>query len=299
MDEVNERNVTRISRRGFMRTASVAAVGVALRPAVGAVEAGGRKARVVLVRDEDVLDAAGKPRAEIIQSMLDRGICALHGVKQPVDGWKFVVGSATLVGIKTNAWKFLRTPPEVEAAIKRRVVETGIPADRVLVDDRGARATLAACPVLVNARPLRTHHWAGVGGCLKNPIMFVEEPSVYHPDMCADMGSFWKLPILKDKVKLNVLVALTPQFLTRGPNHFDPRYVWPYKGIFLSSDPVAIDTLGVKLLEAKRKQDLEEERPLTPLAHHVRIAGEKHGLGVWDPAKIELVKVGWEKDILI
>jgi hypothetical protein len=100
-------------------------------------------------------------------------------------------------------------------------------------------------------------------------------------------------------VKLNVLLVLTPQFLTRGPHHFDPRYVWPYKGILLSTDPVAVDTIGVRLLDAKRKLVLEEERPLTQLAHHVRIAGEKHKLGVADPARIDLVKLGWNKDLLI
>ncbi len=298
MDEVNGRGAKGITRRDFIETTAVVAAGVALGPTLAA-ESGERRRRVVLVRDELALDAAGKPRPEVIQSMMDRGICTLFDVKQPVEGWKRVVGQANLVGVKTNTWKYLPTPPEVEDAIKRRLVEAGVPEARVVVDDRGARETLAPCPILVNARPVRTHHWAGIGGCLKNPIMFAEEPSFYHPDLCADLGALWKLPTLKDKVKLNVLVALTPQFLTRSANHFDARYVWPYKGIFFSTDPVAIDTLGVTLLDAKRRLELKEERPLTQLAHHVRIAGEKHGLGVWDLAKIDFIKVGWDKDRLI
>ena len=96
-----------------------------------------------------------------------------------------------------------------------------------------------------------------------------------------------------------MLVLLTPQFLTRGPHHFDARYVWPYRGILVSTDPVAVDTIGVKILEAKRKIVLAEERPLTELAHHVRIAADKHGIGVGDPARIDLVKLGWQKDLLI
>ena len=60
-----------------------------------------------------------------------------------------------------------------------------------------------------------------------------------------------------------------------------------------------MDTIGVKLLDAKRKLALPEERPLTELAHHVRIAGEKYKLGVADPTRIDLVKVGWDKDLLI
>jgi hypothetical protein len=287
-----------ITRRRFVTTVSTAAVAAALSPALAAKETVGR-ARVVLVRDADVLDDAGKPRADVIQRMLDRGMCELFRVERPVEAWKKALGPAKTVGIKTNAWKYLSTPPEVEGALKRRIVEAGVPEGSVRIDDRGARQTLASCDALVNARPLRTHHWAGIGGCLKNPIMFAEEPSFYHPDLCADLGALWTLPTLKDKVKLNVLVVLTPQFLTRGPNHFDPRYVWPYRGILISTDPVAVDAVGVRLLEAKRKLVLAEERPLAELAHHVRIAGEKHKLGVADPARIDLIKVGWEKDALV
>ena len=287
-----------ITRRRFVTTVSAAAVAAALSPKVGAEEAKPR-ARVVLVRDADVLDDAGKPRAEVIQRMLDRGMCELFRVERPVEAWKKALGPAKTVGIKTNVWKFLSTPPEVEAALKLRIVEAGIAEGSVRIDDRGARKTLATCDALVNARPLRTHHWAGIGGCLKNPIMFAEDPSFYHPDLCADLGALWSLPALKDKVRLNVLVVLTPQFLTRGPHHFDPRYVWPYRGILLSTDPVAVDAIGVRLLDAKRKQALEEERPLTELAHHVRIAGEKHKLGVADPGRIDLAKLGWTEGILI
>jgi hypothetical protein len=287
-----------ITRRSFVTTVSTAAIAAALAPALGAEEAAGR-ARVVLVRDADVLDDAGKPRAEVIQKMLDRGMCELYRVEKPVDAWKKTLGPAKTVGIKTNEWKYLSTPRELEAAMKRRIVEAGVAEGSVRIDDRGARKTLVSCDALVNARPLRTHHWAGIGGCLKNPIMFAEEPSVYHPDLCADLGALWSLPSLKGKVRLNVLVALTPQFLTRGPNHFDARYVWPYRGLLISADPVAVDTIGVRLLDAKRRLALEEERPLTELAHHVRIAGEKHKVGVADPARIDLVKVGWDKDVLI
>ncbi len=298
MDAMNPDHGREITRRRFVTTVSTAAVAAAISPAL-AVPGETSRARVVLVRDESVLDEAGKPRADVIQKMLDRGMCELLQVKEPVEAWKRVLGPAKTVGIKTNVWKNLATGPEVEAALKRRIVAAGVPEGGVTIDDRAAGQTLASCDALVNARPLRTHHWAGVGGCLKNPIMFAADPSVYHPDLCADLGSLWSLPAMKDKVRLNVLVVLTPQFLTRGPHHFDTRYVWPYRGILLSTDPVAVDTIGVRLLDAKRKLSLEEERPLTQLAHHVRIAGEKYKLGVADPARIDLIKLGWDKDLLI
>jgi len=298
MGQVNGSGPAGITRREFIQVTSVATAGMAFAPGLASGEAAAR-ARVILVRDADALDAGGNPRPDVLQKMLDRGICELLGVKQPVDGWKQLLGQAATVGIKTNVWANLRTPPCVEASIQQRIMETGIPKDKISVDDRGARRTLASSTTLVNVRPLRTHHWAGIGGCLKNPIMFSEEPSFYHPDMCADLGTLWKLPVIKDKIKLNVLMVLTPQFLTRSPHHFDPRYVWPYGGILMSTDPVAVDSVGVRLLEAKRKIHFGEERSLSQLAHHVRFADERHGLGVSDPARIDLVKVGWEKEILI
>lgn len=286
-----------ITRREFLRAASVTVVAAAVAPS--ALAFGETRSRVVMVRDEKALDSAGRPNAEVIQAMLDRGMCELQGTRRPADAWRQLFDPAVLVGIKTNRWESLPTPQEVETAIAKRLIEIGVPPNRLPVDDRGARQTLASCAALVNARPLRTHHWAGIGGCIKNPIVFAEEPSVYHPDMCADLATLWNLPILKGKIRLNVLVALTPQFYTRGPHHFDTRYVWPYKGILLSRDPVAVDTIGVRLLEARRRVYFGEDRPLTQLAHHVRFAGDRHGLGVADAARIDLVRVGWDRDILV
>ena len=97
---------------------------------------------------------------------------------------------------------------------------------------------------LVNVRPLRTHHWAGVGTCLKNYIQFVPDRPAYHPDGCAALGQIWTLPIVKGKTRLNVLSALTPQFYGRGANFFDRRYVWPYKALIVGTDPVAVDAVG-------------------------------------------------------
>lgn len=287
-----------MTRREFVVNISAATLAAVAAPVTMRGETA-KRSRVVLIRDDEALDAGGRPRPDVIQRMLDRGICELLGVTRPTDGWRRLFDPSGHTGIKTNVWEYLPTPASVEAAIKRRMAEIGIPETRLRVDDRGARHTLAACTALINARPLRTHHWAGIGGCIKNPIMFAEKPEYYHPDMCVDLATLWKLPILKGKVKLNILVALTPQFYTRGPHHFDPRFVWPYNGIFLSTDPVAIDTIGVKLLEAERRVFFGEDRPLAQLAKHVRAAGEKHGLGVWEPTRIDLVKLGSERGILI
>jgi hypothetical protein len=91
-----------------------------------------------------------------------------------------------------------------------------------------------------------------------------------------------------------VLLALTPQFYGRGPHSFDPRYVWNYGGMFVSRDPVAVDALGAELLRLKRLEFFGEDRPVTPTIH-IQMADTRHGVGVADLKRIDLVKIGWQE----
>lgn len=272
-----------------------------LPPAGSGQEAGeaSPRARVVLIRDEAAVDDTGRVNAEAVQRMLDQAVAALLQVERPDEAWKQLVRPTDQVGIKSNVWNPLPTPPEVEEAIKTGLAAAGVPASNIRVDDRGARQTLADCTALINVRPLRTHHWAGIGGCLKNYIMFVPSAPEYHPDSCADLGAIWKLPLVQGKTRLNILVVLTPQFHGRGPHNFDPRYVWPYKGLLVSQDPVAVDAVGVKLLEVKRRLYFGEDVPFPTRTKHVTMADVKHGIGVSDLRRIELVKLGWDEEVLI
>jgi len=92
---------------------------------------------------------------------------------------------------------------------------------------------------------------------------------------------------------------LTPLFHGIGPHHFSRKYVWEYNGIIVSKDPVAADATGVRILQAKRMQHFGRERPLQPPAKHIFLADTRHNLGVSDPGKIELIKLGWRDGILI
>jgi hypothetical protein len=288
-----------VTRRDFLRGASYAALAGVAGLGLESGEAADRKARVVLIRDAKAVDDQGRVDAAVVQRMVDQAVAKLLQRDQAEVAWKQLVKPTDRVGIKTNVWDSLRTPPEVEEALKSGLVRAGVPEQSIRVDDRGARTTLAECTALINVRPLRTHHWAGIGGCIKNYIMFVPSPPQYHPDSCADLGAMWKLPVVAGKTRLNVLVVLTPQFHSRGPHNFDPRYVWPYQGLLVSQDPVAVDALGVKLLTIKRKLHFGEDQPFPTLTKHVQVADTKHGLGVSDLANIELVKLGWMEDVLI
>lgn len=291
-----------ITRRDFLvGTAGVVlgtALGSGLPSGAGAEQA---RAKVVLVRDANVLAPDGEINAKVLQGMLDEAVRLVTDAKQPADGWKALIKPSDIVGIKSNAWRNMPTPPEMENAIRVRVLETGVAEKNVAVDDRGARTNpvFVNSTALINVRPLRTHHWAGVGSCIKNYIMFVPAPSEYHPDGCADLGKIWTMPAVKGKTRLNILVVLTPQFYGRGANFFDRRYIWPYKGIIAGKDPVAVSAVGAELLRAKRIAHFGEDRALDVTAHHITVAEEKYKLGVADLKRIDIVKAGWKEDILL
>lgn len=286
-----------VTRRDLLKIAvgSVALSGMGIAEG----QKGEKRSKVVLVRHPDVLDKSGRINTKVLQEMLDRSVTAIVGVDDPVEAWRKLVKPTDLVGIKTNVWAYLPTPREVEEAIQKRLIDAGVKPENIRINDRQAHTMLAPCTALINVRPVRTHWWSGIGGCIKNYIMFVTNPSDYHPDACSALGSIWHLPSVKGKTRLNILLALTPLFHGRGPHHYDPRYVWQYKGFFVSSDPVAVDTMGLKLIQAKRLQHFGKEIALETPPKHIVVADEKYKLGVSDPKRIELIKLGWMEDALI
>jgi hypothetical protein len=306
-----------ITRRDFLRDAACGAAGIALGlplaaargqdgvRATGALDstsvAGAATSRVVLVRHPDALDAAGQPNGPVVARMLDDAVCTLLDEKEPAASWQRLLSPEDVLGIKTNVWTDLPTPACLEQAIAERAQRAGVSEQNIAIRDRGVLddPVFQRATALINARPLRTHHWAGIGGCLKNYIMFVREPWQWHADSCADLGGLWNQPVCRGKTRLNVLVVLTPLFYGIGPHHFDPQHVWPYRGLLVGTDPVALDATGVRLLAEKRRLFFERPPRGGTSTKHVPLAETRHGIGVADPERIELVKIGWQDEALI
>jgi len=292
-----------ITRREFIKSASAAAIAAPLLLSAqeGTAPGTAGKSRVILLRDINVLDENGQPRQDVVQEMLDTGLKTLTGKADPQSAWKTIVRPADIVGIKNNRWGYLQTTPQVQNALKKRILEAGVKESNVSIDDLGVlqNPIFLKSTALINARPMRSHHWAGVGSLIKNYIMFIPEPITIHPDSCADLASIWNLPIVKGKTRLNVLVMFTPQFHSFGPHSFNPKYVWKYYGILMGFDPVAVDATGLRIIEAIRRDYFGDDRPLNPPAKHIAIADTKYHLGTADPAKIDLIKIGYDKDIFV
>lgn len=290
-----------ITRRDFLRGTVYTALGTSLGLTFGSKVKAQEKTKVVLIRDEQVLDQEGNVNQKILQQMLDGGVCELLGEKDPISAWKRLIKPKDTVGIKSNVWFYLPTPEELEAAIVKRVRDAGVPGKNIAIDDRGVlhNPRFKGATALINVRPLRTHHWSGIGGCIKNYVMFVPDPWNYHDDACSPLGSIWHKPVVKGKTRLNILSLIRTQFFNRGPHHFDRRFVVEYKGLLLGTDPVALDAVGARLLQLMRIGYFGEDRPLDNPPKHIIVADERYRLGISDLRRIELVKLGWLEGALI
>jgi hypothetical protein len=292
-----------LTRRDFIKGVGVAAVGSAVGLPAVAREARATQStsRVVLIRHRDVVTSGGRLNAELVHGMVNDAMVALFGLETPSECWKLIIKPNDIVGIKTNVWRYLPTPSDVVDAIRQGLHAAGVSDDRIGIGDRNVRrqSIFRRTTALINSRPMRTHAWSGVGSLIKNYIMFYDHPPDYHADACADLAKLWQLPIVKGKTRLNILVMLTPQYHNIGPHHFDSAYVWPYRGLIVSTDPVAADAVGLRIIQQQRRRAFGAERPLRPTAHHIALADTEHHLGNADMSRIDLVRLGWEEDALI
>ena len=290
-----------ITRRDFLRVAGGTAMAAALGAGILGEARAEPTAKVVLIRNAEVLGPQDKVQGGILQSMLDEAIKTLLGTNDPLEAWRMLIKSSDVVGVKSNEWGKLPTPKELETAIKRRLLDVGVAEGNMDIADRGVlnNPIFLKATALINVRPLRTHHWAGVGTCLKNYIQFDPNRSSFHDEACAALGKIWTYPIVQGKTRLNILSVLTPQFYGRGANFFDHRYVWPYKGLIVGTDPVAVDAVGAHLLQVKRVAFFREDRALDAPPSHIIVADKKYHLGVSDLSRIQVIKLGWMEDVLI
>jgi uncharacterized protein (DUF362 family) len=140
---------------------------------------------------------------------------------------------------------------------------------------------------LINVPILKDHSAAGVTISMKNHYGSFNNPRQHHGNHCdpfvADLNS---LDEIKGKTRLIVCDATRAQ-CNGGPGH-KPAFVWKYGGIIVSTDSVALDTVGAAIIEERRAEiglpTLEEAgRPPLQLA-----SAAARGLGNTDMGRIDL-----------
>jgi hypothetical protein len=162
-----------------------------------------------------------------------------------------------------------------------------------------SRIVLDRCDKLVNLARLRPHAQLGMTGAVFNCLNAVDEPTRFdllaHPD---DVGSVVAKKVLADKLVLHLLDCTTPDWALPAPAAAAKLH-WEYRGLLCAHDPVALDSVGRQILEAKRAQIKGAPWPLDPAPTYLQTATTRWHVGQSDPANIAVKAVGDRADMLI
>ena len=148
------------------------------------------------------------------------------------------------------------------------------------------------CDAVINLPVLKDHGITGITGALKNMFGAIHNPNKYHLNAgnpyIADVNM---LAPIRQKVRLTICDAFTAQY-EGGPSHM-PQWAWPYNGLIVGRDPVALDYVCWQIIEKKRA-----EKGIPPLrlvkrepVYIATAADAQHRLGTCDPGRIRLVEI--------
>ena len=148
------------------------------------------------------------------------------------------------------------------------------------------------CNVLINLPVLKDHDGAGVTIALKNMYGVIHNPNKYHPNGCnpyvADLNM---LSEIRSRMRLTICDATTAMY--EGGPGYKPEHSWNANSLLVSTDPVALDHTGWKMIERKRAEKglktlkAEEREP----SYIATAADGEHRLGTNDPKMISIVEV--------
>lgn len=300
------RIVESVTRRDFLKGTAYGTLGVALgfesALAQGAQEvmpfaAANPASRVVLVRDERAVDAGHRINVKVVAEMLDTAMKTFTGENDLREAWRRYFRPEDTVGLKFTRCEYHRIPTEqaVIDAITARVEGAGVAKGRLHAADYGL--PLREVSALINVPTVKVHTLTGIAVSIKNYINFSEQPSSYHHEGSVKLPEVWLLPDVKGKTRLIVVDMLRPYF---GPGpQVNPLHRWDYKGILVATDPVAVDTVCLSICQKKRNLYKGEEWAISPPPRSIAAADTQYHLGTSDPMKIQLSRLGWDKDLLV
>jgi hypothetical protein len=142
---------------------------------------------------------------------------------------------------------------------------------------------------LINVPVLQDHDACGLEGCLYNLSLGMVDNTRRFESMGQHgdpmIAQICAMPPVREKLVLNIMDGLVAGY-AGGPN-FKPQYSWNDGALYFSADPVAIDSLCVVALDAKRRQ--AKVPAIGSRASHIATAAHL-GLGENERAKIELIE---------
>jgi hypothetical protein len=286
-----------LTRRDFIR----GTIGVTLGASVfglqwprGEAQAAG-SSLVTIVRDKNAMDSSKNVDITVLQKMLEQTLTQVTGQKNTKDAWLSLVKPNDVIGLVPTD-HLNPTHDEVVDVVKNSLMDAGIPKDNIRQAQGGPRNP-KKCDALIAIPGLKAHWLTGIGTVLKNYIMYSGSPSSYHKSNSSKLGEIWNLPFVKGKTKLVLVDSLYP-LCDKGPQA-DPRYQWAYNGFIAGTDPVAVETVCLKIISEKRNAIRGESWPLSPPPICVEAADKVYGLGTSRMEQIKIKHYGWEHELLL
>ena len=153
-----------------------------------------------------------------------------------------------------------------------------------------ANLVTRGCTKLINVPVLTDNPNIGIEGCMgslalactDNNRRFQGDPTYGDPAICEILDK----DFMRRKVVVNILDALVAEYA--GGPQFDPQFTQSIGAIYVSRDPVAIDSLVLRRIETWRRRNHID--PLGKTASHVA-SGALYNLGTNDPRRIQLIRV--------
>ena len=286
-----------VTRRDFIRGTIGATLGTSMfgvKWALGS-EKDDRTSLVAVVRNKNVMNDDLVVDFKLLQQMLDQTMIEVTGAKNSRDAWSTIIKPEDKVGLVSTG-HLNPTHDELVSGIKLALMDIGVPKNRIKMAQGGLRKA-KDCTALISLPALKAHWLTGIGTVLKNYIMYSGNPSRYHGENSARLGEIWHLPQVKGKTKLVLVDALHP-LCDKGPQP-DPRYQWAYNGLIAGTDPVAVETVCLRIIEEKRLALRGEPWPLSPPPICIEAADKVYGLGTSRMGEIRIKHFGWEQDLLL
>jgi len=250
---------------------------------------------VAIVRDKNVLDADMTVDPNVLKKMLDQAVIQFTGKEKIKDAWSTIVKPEDTVGLVPTQ-HLNPTHDELVDVVTMTLTDVGISKEKIIMA-QGSPEKARACTTLIALPALKAHWLTGIGTVLKNYIMYSGNPSRYHEENSSKLGEIWNLPHVKGKTKLILVDALYP-LCDKGPQS-DPRYKWAYKGLIAGTDPVAVETICLRIITKKRRALRGEPWPISPPPLCVEEADKVYGLGTSRMEEIKIKHSGWEQDLLL
>jgi uncharacterized protein (DUF362 family) len=168
--------------------------------------------------------------------------------------------------------------------------------DRTIPNTGGLKTkfcrTLTESTAVVNFSLIKDHSICGYTGLLKNMTHGTQtSPHIFHAHHATpQIANLYAQDIIKSRVRLNITDGFKIM-AHGGPLWKSPKHVRPHESVYVSTDAVAMDTIGAELVDQARADfNLKSLADEGRAPAYIKAAAEM-GLGIGDKSQIQLREI--------